>query len=504
MGTRVEWVEYGRGAAEALRAEIARAKAASPLAPVTVVVASNHVGVATRRLLAKGTLGPTSATGSGLIAVSFVTPYRLAELLGAPSLAAGGRRPVSTPMIAAALRAALAREPGLFAPVAEHPATETALVATYRELREVSAKGLDGIAASSPRAADVVRIHRATRTFLEPRWYDEQDLMRAAAAELAAGRATASSAELGSVILYLPQRISPHVQVLLTAIASACAEFTVLAGSTGDPRADADVLTAVRRLAPSADEPAEREPHTVVASDRTRIVLVSDADEEVRAAVRRVIEAVRAGTPLDRIAVLNAGAEPYARLTHEHLRVAGIRANGTAVMPLSGRVAGRALLDLLALPERNFRRQDVFAWLTTAPLRHQGTPAPVAAWERISRDAGIVAGREQWDTRLTRFVDELDARIATADPDQPEWRVDRDRKRARRARDLRAFVVDLIDELFRIASRPRGWGAHARWAREKLTTIVGDPGGRLRSARRPYASRRRWSGCPRSMRSKGR
>ena len=64
--------------------------------------------------------------------------YRLAELLAAPVLAAAGRRPVSTPVLAAAMRAELAAEPGLFGPVAEHPATESALVRAYRELRDLS------------------------------------------------------------------------------------------------------------------------------------------------------------------------------------------------------------------------------------------------------------------------------------------------------------------------------------------------------------------------------
>ncbi len=187
MALDVEWVTYGRPAAAALRRHIAAIKGQEPLAPVTVVVTSNHVGVATRRLLASGSLGPTCGRGTGLAAVSFVTPYRLAELLGAPALAAAGRCPVSTPVIAAALRASLAEAPGLFGPVAAHPATETALVATYRELREVSPARLDAIAATSARAADVVRLHRATRARLAAKWYDEQDLMRAAADAFAAG-----------------------------------------------------------------------------------------------------------------------------------------------------------------------------------------------------------------------------------------------------------------------------------------------------------------------------
>ena len=126
---RGTWVRYGAPAAAALRAEISRAKGDEPLSPVTVVVSSNQVGVSTRRLLASGAAGPVCGAGPGLIGVTFVTPYRLAELLGASALAAQGRRPVSTPVLGAAVRQALAAEPGAFAPVAGHPATETALVA---------------------------------------------------------------------------------------------------------------------------------------------------------------------------------------------------------------------------------------------------------------------------------------------------------------------------------------------------------------------------------------
>ena len=136
VSLRVASSPYGRAAAQALRAEIARAKEHSPLAPVTVVVPGNSVGVAVRRLLASGELGPVSSAGVGLIGVNFLTAYRLAELLAAPRLAAAGRRPVSTPVVAAAVRRVLAdrARPRCSRRVAEHPATEEALVSAHREL----------------------------------------------------------------------------------------------------------------------------------------------------------------------------------------------------------------------------------------------------------------------------------------------------------------------------------------------------------------------------------
>ena len=96
-------------------------------------------------------------------------------------------------------------------------------------------------------------------------------------------------------------------------------------------------------------------------------------------------------------------------------------------MPLTARMAGRTLLGLLALPAGNFRRDEVFAWMAGAGLLRQGRSAPVAAWERLSRDAGVVAGRDQWDRLLARLADELeaDADADGRDPDAPAWRADR-------------------------------------------------------------------------------
>src|SRR5690348_17094852 len=54
---------YGRPAAQQLRDAVARHKHDDPLRPVSVVVPTNYVGVAARRMLADGTLGPVTAHG---------------------------------------------------------------------------------------------------------------------------------------------------------------------------------------------------------------------------------------------------------------------------------------------------------------------------------------------------------------------------------------------------------------------------------------------------------
>jgi RecB family exonuclease len=474
MAVRVVWTSYGRPAAAALRDAVVSSKGGGPLAPVTVVVPSNHVGVAARRLLASGALGSSVEGGAGLVAVSFVTLFRLAELLGAPLLAGQGRRPVSTPVIAAAVRAALSEAPGMFGPVAAHPATESALVSTYRELREVSESGLEELARSGPRPSEVVRLHRSARARLAPAWYDEQDLM-AAAATVLTKRGTAATAALGPFVVYVPQGMSPHQRQLVSAAGDAVA-VTLIAALTGDGRADAEVVDTARALG-ITDGPAPLASVPPVERDRTSIVLASDADDEVRAGVRAVLDAVRSGIALDRVALLFAAPDPYARIVHEQLQAAGIAVNGPAVTPLAGRSAGRVLLELLALPERDYRRQDVLGWLTVAPARWHERPVPIAAWERLSRAAGVVGHCDDWDMRLSRYAADLERRAVELadDPDESTAAADYLRGEARRTRQLRAFVVELIDDLEQARTTTRRWSTHAAWARDHLDRFTGGP-----------------------------
>ncbi len=474
MSIELVTTAYGPPAHEALAEAVARAKQGDPLAAVTVVVPANTVGVAARRRLGRhGTGGRRGIAGA-----RFVTPYGLAELVGAHRAAGARLRPVSTPAIAGAVRAALRSDPGHFAGVHTHPATERALVQAHRELSELTPAALDRLAAASTRAADVVRVHRQVRLALDSRFSNEQSLVDAAVEVLRKGEFPA--AELGRLVLFLPQALTTTQSRLLVAVAEQTG-CTVVAGMTGVAAADEAVRGAVESLGAAA-KPARDASDPGHDPERVRIISVSDPDEEVRHAVRTLVEAARRGLELGRCAILYGTADPYARLVGDALDRAGISWVGATVESAETSLLGRSLLAMLSLADHDFGRRDVMAWLASAPVLYAdpGTdpprrrPAPSAAWERAARGAGVTGGRRQWQDRLSSHAQSLqDAAAEAAGDEAQQSRSRRLRREADSAESLAGFVTELAENLD-VGLRATRWSSLAAWCRRLVNRYFGD------------------------------
>ena len=441
-GFQVSTTAYGAAAVELLARQVTELKAGDALAPVTVLVPSNYAAVATRRALA--------ARPGGVANVDFVTLHRLAE-----RLAKDTRRPVTAPVLAQAVRAALADDPGVFAPVAGHPATELALVRATREMSGVSDAALDAVADTSKRAGDVVRIARTVRAALSADFHDEHDLV------VAATDAVARGAHVGPVVAHLLQDLTPAGAAFLRALI----DVRVNVGLTGVANADRPVLDAHARALIAVDTT------TVTPATAQHVISVSDPDEEVRATLRSITQWMRDGVRLGRIAVLYASPDPYARLLHEQLDAADIPHNGAPVRDIGELLLGRTLRALLALPDRDFRRVDVLSVLTGAPL----AGVPSRRWEELSREAGVVDG-DDWQRRLEHLAAELRARAADIDPHE-SWKAERLERRATHADDLAAFVKKLRADL---VPPDGGWAELAAWAKGLVATYLGDDRHRAR------------------------
>lgn len=432
----------------ALADAIAHAKGGDPLEPVTVVVPTNTCGVMTRRALGRDV---------GIAAVDMVTLNRLAELIAGPGLAAESRSPMSTPVVDLAITAVLAGEPGKFKTVASHPSTIVAIREIHQELRLAGPEAATRLARSR-RGRQVVRVSNAVAEMLSAHWYDEADLLSRAADQVE----THMPSGLRHIIVHLPDQLSGLAISFVRALGSR-ADVRVVAQLVGVAAVHADTRSL---LADLGADVADAVQDAVDANPRA-IISTTDADDEVRIAVRAVLTAARDGTPLERIAILWPTHRPYARLVEHHLSNAGIRWNGRPGTGVAERLAPRLVLDLLDVDRRGLRRRNLFDLLADVPARDaEGQYLPTAEWERVSREAGV-ARDDDWGRRLGALAN------------SPRW--------ADSAASLNTFVTDLRAHLGHPARKERWWD-WAQWCTEQLDAWLG----RHSLERLPEAEYRAW------------
>lgn len=438
-------VAYGRPASAALASAVRAAKADRALAPVTVIVPSNLAGLSARRLM---------GASSGVVNVSFLTAATLARQLAADQLL--HLHPLTTPVLGAAVRRTLAEAPGPFASVRDHMATEVALASLHTHLADLDHGTLDRMLLDGGRSAAVaIGLHRRIASHLTDT-HDDAALARAATSrpDLAA-----AVEPLGHVVWHLPQ---PLPAPLLGLVSAVLAErpSTAVVGLTGAPEAD----EPVRRACRAAGVTLPTEAPTIEAPTASDIVSVTDADEEVRSVVRRVVALAEDGVRLDRIAIFHPTPHPYVGLLHQQLAAAGIPANGPSRRRLSESVAGRTLLAALDLPAQNWSRDRVMALVSGAPVRHtNGTATHPAAWETLSRDAGVVGGLADWRSKLAGHRGFLERRSRPDEPDTARVLSDID--------GLASFVADLAAATGEVRAAS-GWGERCDAAHRLLVGLL--------------------------------
>lgn len=454
---RLHVVAFGAPARAALASVIGFAQRDDPLAPVTVIVPSALAGTTLKRALA-GEFG-------GMLAVGFESLPGLAARLATPRLAAQRRPPLDSLTAHAIVSGLLASEPGSFGELAEHPGTVKAVANTLAELRSLGSVELDALAAASRRGAELVRLYglyvRATQS-----WSDEAHNLAAATEAVENGDAVAR--EVGHLVLHLPRRVGRAELNLLSAFA-ARSSLTAIVGSTGCAGSDtaaADVIEMLGSVGLAFGPSPDPLPAPGLEHSGTTVLCAPDPAEEVRHAVRVAREAIAGGTMPERIAIVSRVRDPYSLIAHEELAAAGLNHSAASPVRLSQSLAGRTLLGLIAWLPGGARRDELMRLLRAAPVRDgHGRRTRPNLWDRIARDAGVVAGLDQWRTRLRAAREERVRRLQGRAGDPAED----DRLEGIDA--LLEFVEHLAGLLD--PGDLSGWRPLAGWARAVLESSLG-------------------------------
>jgi len=290
-----------------VRDAVATAKAGEPLARVTVVPPSALGGVSLRRALARASRVP----GGGSVNVN-VAWRSLGEVAEAVVRGSGRKSHARLPR-AGRLRAVAA------AVASRHRTAVLAYDAAFRSLRRCSPAAVAAVAGGSAAGAALVARFEAFRAATVA-WDDEVDALSSAAAASVA-RTAGETGGVGPVVVVQPGPWSWAEQQFVDAL-DAAGRLTVVVGAVareGDARVPAP----------------------------TRVVVAPDPEAEVRLAIGEVLRARGEGAPLDRVALVYAGDQPYPRLVAELLDASGVPWEGARPGTLAASFAGRTLLDLV-------------------------------------------------------------------------------------------------------------------------------------------------------------
>ncbi len=406
-------------------AEVANSRRADPLAPVTVIAPSHAAGLQMRRRLAEK---------RAFAAVRFETLPRVAELLAAGHLAALGRSPLARPIgdfvaaqVALESRGALVKISGL-------PGYARALRKIFRRLRRGGIRSSADVQGDyGARLAEILRLYDRYREETA-RFYDDEDLLDAAAEALRSGRAGVVG-DLGVVYVVPPGALTAGSDRLLAALRDAVPAYTLLDETEGAPD--------------------------------TRFVLAPDPASEAREAVREVVTALESGASVHEIAVFHGADASYGRLLREAFEAADMTAAPLPGIPLIEKPAGCAVLALARLPGSGFSRlvtMDLLSAAAVRPLlpgRDGEVQAMTTVWDRLSREAGITRGADGWERALTAFVADKAELARGFDERGEEDRAQRARRDAERAEVLLGVVRALVERLEPLG-QPQGAEAFIR------------------------------------------
>lgn len=434
---------------------------ASPLDPLTLIVPTPYLGLHLRRELAT----------TGFANVRTIGLARLAESFGAERLAEAGRRPLTPSQDQAAIRQAIGGAPGLLSGSLPHHALIRTLRQLFRTFREqnLPKARLVEVAHSGRMAESAVAAYHLYRSQLEQsRLYDRTDLYESATVSVA--KEPKGLEEWGQLIAIYLSDIAPVESDFLLSLGKH-AVITHIAAPIDHAGSDPDSATGMPPAAAGQPYGSNGAAEGTTHAAMQRVLIAPDAAQEVDAVVRDVLDGLDHGLRLDRVAIVYRDREIYGPLIRDTLQRAGVEFAGLDGRPLSESLAGQSLLTLLRIRDEDFARPVVVEWHGLLP-RGEAEWVPVADWERLSREAGVVKGVDQWLRRLGRLIDRFEGERKDLElrEDASEGQKSRIVRRISMAERMRDRITALATATAPPATKT--WESLSGWAAQLLQEFV--------------------------------
>lgn len=440
----------GLGEALARAIKLVREQVGDATAPVAVITPSSVNGTLARRELTRH---------ASFIRVGFITPVQLHRELAAPGLRRLGLRPEPPGWLRATIGRLIAElDLGAYGEVMRDPGW---LPAVERVLEMLESAGIEAGALRSleltgdlaERAEvlasllDHVASARATERLGGPR-----DVAEAALQAIVSGARIPANEPRGAVLL----GDARNPKLVATSLSEWLARRCIVRIDLPHERELEPARGGLRRAAPNA--PAIE----VAAPDaRFRLMRTPDPVREHAEIVRRVNAAVRAGTPLDRIAIVLPDSNEVAPL-REALERARIPATWQVGPPLSSIPAAAFLMHVLDLAPGD---GSVASWYELLRL-------PSLRWHALLGSEGA-RGRGRWRRLLARSGAHRGTAAILAALRALGEELANDEARDEREAD-RVALASLESAIARIDTELRGWREPrtiGRWARTWLAFL---------------------------------
>jgi ATP-dependent helicase/DNAse subunit B len=381
-------------------------------------VGSNLLGLYLRRLLVQ--------RGISHINIRFLTFIDLARDFASESLAGQGLAPLpefGEQVCISALVQGIA-ETSCFYPVAERKGFRRSLAGTFRDLRDA---GIDGLPdRQEEKIGELGRLYRGYRERIDRGFYTDSDLLLKAARRADLFRDILGAREFIlygfydfipaqkellrnclphlETTVFMPWRESPgfaYARPTLQWFKKSGFQIAIPAAPSMPAKTSLEFLQSGLFREKPGGKPAPEDGRVTVLSCPGEI-------QEIREIAREILRLAREeGLKFHEMAILLRNLELYRPLIREIFQDLGIPFHLHGGLPLARTQEGRALSLLLGLVGTPFRRSEVMEFLTFAPIawpRFFKDPPSSSRWDHISRLAGIVEGRRQWEEKLASLT----------------------------------------------------------------------------------------------------